>query len=154
VGFLNFEIGLLQKILVYTLQPRIGALRCRQCFLSHFNISFPQAVSWRTQTLPPETSAILIGALSLKPQPWADLLNKVPMQPPCGSSGRPSVPTWASMPTAYPPRTPSLFSRCMPTATAQAPSPPVVDPSGLARWRMPFERWARRTPGWGPLTLA
>ena len=28
MGFLNFEMGLLEKILVFTLQPRIGALRC------------------------------------------------------------------------------------------------------------------------------
>ena len=28
MGFLNFEMGLLEKILVCTSQPRIGALRC------------------------------------------------------------------------------------------------------------------------------
>jgi hypothetical protein len=28
VGFLNFEMGLLEKFLVCTSQPRIGALRC------------------------------------------------------------------------------------------------------------------------------
>ncbi len=32
VGFLNFEMGLLEKILVCTSQPRIGALRCRAVF--------------------------------------------------------------------------------------------------------------------------
>jgi hypothetical protein len=28
IGFLNFEMGLLEKILIYTSQPWIGALRC------------------------------------------------------------------------------------------------------------------------------
>jgi hypothetical protein len=27
IGFLNFEIGLLEKNLIYTSQPRIGALK-------------------------------------------------------------------------------------------------------------------------------
>ncbi len=31
MGFLNFEMGLLEKNLVFTSQPRIGALRCVAC---------------------------------------------------------------------------------------------------------------------------
>lgn len=122
--------------------------------LTHFDTVYPQAASWCMQTLPPATSAIVIGALSNIPQPCAALLSEVPTQPPHGTSGRPSVPVSVSMSTTSPPSTPSLSSCCSPSVTAPAPSPPAVDRCGLAQWRMPYDRLARRTPGWGPLTLA
>ncbi|KAI2503277.1 adenylate kinase [Fragilaria crotonensis] len=122
--------------------------------LTHFNTSYPQATSWQMLHLSPETSASLIGALSRKRQLCAALLNVAPTPPHHGRSGRPFVPASASTPLAWiPPEIPSLFSNSTPIATAAAPWPPVVDLSGLARWKMPYERWTRRTPGWGPLTL-
>jgi hypothetical protein len=35
-----------------------------------------------------------------------------------------------------------------------APSLPVATPFDLGLWRTPFEAWGRRSPGWGPSTLA
>ena len=122
--------------------------------LTHFNSTYPQAASWKMPHLPSELSATLIGALvSKQPRPCGDLLSAVPARPPRGRFGRPFVPASASTPAAFPLETPSLFSNCTPSATAPAPLLPGVDQSGLARWRMPYERWARRTPGWGPLIL-
>jgi hypothetical protein len=121
--------------------------------LTHFNTMYPQAASWQMLTLPSELSAITIGALSRKPRQCAALLSEAPALSPRGRSGRPSVPASASTPSTSRLVTPSLFSSCMPSATAPAPLLQGVDPSGLAQWRTPYERWARRTPGWGPRTL-
>ncbi len=123
--------------------------------LTHFNTTYPQANSWQMLHLRPATSATLIGALSRHQQPCADLLSAAQVPPRRGRCGRPSVPALASMPMSLPPPpgTLSLFSNCLHTATGAVPSPPVADLSGLARWRTPYERWARRTPGWGPRTL-
>ncbi|KAI2501863.1 hypothetical protein MHU86_12628 [Fragilaria crotonensis] len=74
--------------------------------LTHFDTVYPQAVSWCMRTLPPATSAIVIGALSNIPQPCAALLSEVPTQPPHGTSGRPSVPVSVSMHTTSPPLDP------------------------------------------------
>jgi hypothetical protein len=123
--------------------------------LTHFNNTYPQATSWRMLHLAPATSATLIGALSRTQQPYAALLSVEPAPLLPGRSGRPSVPASASTPTSWhpPPGTPSLFSNCTHTVTDAAPLPPAADLSGLARWRTPYERWARRIPGWGPRTL-
>ena len=121
--------------------------------LTHFNTSYPQAHSWRMHHLPSATSASLIGALSKKPLSSAALLNDPPTPLPPGTSGCPSAPRWASMPCSSPRPTPSHFCNSLHSVTAPASSHPVVNLSGLAQWRTPYERWARRTPGWGPLTL-
>ena len=122
--------------------------------LTHFNTThYSQANSWRMLTLPPGTNTALIGAVCKRRPPAGSLANELLMVPPPGPTGRPCVPVLASTPTAWAPRTQSLFSNSMDSATATALSLPVVDPSGLGQWKMPYERWARRTPGWGPWTL-
>ena len=95
----------------------------------------------------------LIGALCKKRVGLASLLNAKAQLPKHGHCGRPSVPAWESMPSDPNMKTRFLSSNCLPNATEPAPSLPDVDWSGLARWKMPYERWARRTPGWGPRTL-
>ena len=121
--------------------------------LTLFNTRYPQKTSWQLQTLKPATNAWLIGALPRRPAKLASLLNDSLQQRKPGICGRPSVPVWASAPTAIPTMTQSLFSNCSPTATVSAPLPPDVNLSDLARWKTPYERWVRRTPDWGPLTL-
>jgi hypothetical protein len=122
--------------------------------LTHFNSTYPQATSWQLQTLTSAINASLNGALFKKRATLASLLSVMPPPPPRGGSGRPSVPAWESTPTARGASTPSLFSSSSRNDIALAPSRPDVNPSALARWRKPYERWARRTPDWGPLTLA
>lgn len=125
-------------------------------FLTHFNTRFPQATSWQPRTLASGTSASLTGALSNKCVSLAYLvLNDSPPPPPPGNSGRPFVPAWASAPTAQPPRTPPfLFYNSSPSDIEQVVSPPDANLFELARWKKPYEQWVRRTPAWGPLTLA
>ena len=124
-----------------------------QALISHFNSHYPQNVSWQLRTLPSATNTILIGALCKKRVALASLTSGRAPQLKPGHGGRPSVPAWESMPSARNTKTPSLFYNSLPNATEPAPSLPDVDWSGLARWKTPYERWARRTPGWGPLTL-
>lgn len=120
--------------------------------LSHFNTHFPQGRSWQMRTLTPETSALLTGALSRTRAQIASPLNAQPQLIRHGRCGRPSAPAWASIPTPSDP-TQFLFSSFSPIGTATAPSPPAVTPFALGQWKMPYERWARRTPAWGPWTL-
>jgi hypothetical protein len=122
--------------------------------LTHFNTHFPQTSSWQMRTLPPATDATLIGALSNKRATLGSLLNDTPPPPPPGGCGRPSVPAWVSHPTDHPTLTTFLFSNCLPSDTASGPSRPDATLSALARRKKPYERWVRRTPVWGPLTLA
>ena len=121
--------------------------------LSHFDASYPQNHSWRLLPLIPAVNAIVTGALSKKRATIASLTNATPQPPLLGPSGRPFVPAWASSPSGIRRPTPFLYSNCSPSATALDPLLPDVDWSGLARWRTPYERWARLTPGWGPQTL-
>ena len=125
-----------------------------QALLTHFNMCYPQATSWQLQTLSPATNVFLTGALSRQRALTASPTNGSLLLTPHGHCGQPSVPALASNPSNWASLTQSLFSSSLPTATAQAPLHPDVGPSGLARWKTPYERWVRRTPGWGPWTLA
>jgi hypothetical protein len=122
--------------------------------LTHFDRTYPQASSWCMRTLQPATNAALIGALSRRRPLNASPLNALPAEPQPGLSGRPSVPASASTPLLLGTGTPYLFCNSTPNATATAPLRPVVTLSELGQWKTPYERWARRTPEWGPLTLA
>jgi hypothetical protein len=121
--------------------------------LTHFNSTYPQTLSWQLRTLLPATNALLTGALSKRPAMLASLLKDSPPLRDPGLSGRPSVPVWGSIPSKRPRSTLSLYCNSSPSATEQALSHPVASLSDLARWKTPYERWVRRTPDWGPLTL-
>ena len=123
--------------------------------LTHFDSRFPQNKPWQMQTLAFATNTSLIGALSRKRANLASLLNDNPLPPLRGPSGRPSVQAWASAPTAPPPTlTLSLYCNSLPSATKQVASPPDASLFDLALWKRPYKQWVRRTPDWGPLTLA
>lgn len=123
--------------------------------VSHFNSLYPQHASWRMLTLPTTMLSAVIGALLRQRRVPASLTSVAPPRTPIGASGRPFVAAWPSTPTCPASMTSYLFSSSLPTATAKAPSPmAAATPSALARWKMPYERWARRSPAWGPLTLA
>ena len=121
--------------------------------LSHFAAHYPQASPWRLLTLDSETNLALIGAL-FRQRPKHAFLASVstpPAKP--GSSGPLSATASPWTPTTCL-QIPSRSCKSSPSACALAPLPPAVDLCGLAQWRTPFAQWARRTPGWGPRTLA
>ena len=123
--------------------------------LTHFNAVYPQASSWRLLTLTPGMHSAVIGALSRKRSTRISLRTGIPPPPAPGPSGNGSVFPSESGPTSSMcPVTPSPCSCCSPSGIAPVPSLPATSPSALARWKTPSAMWRRRSPGWGPRTLA
>lgn len=124
--------------------------------LSHFNLTYPQPKSWTLRSPPPTLLSSLMCALRCTRAAPTYLLGAPQPLMPHGNSGRPSAPAWASHPSWIPSPPPlvSLFSNSLHNDTELADWHPAVDPSGLALWRTPYELWRRRSPGWGPRTLA
>jgi hypothetical protein len=121
--------------------------------LAHFDRLYPQDLSWTLLPLTSEISASVIGALCRK-RPTTAFPASVPLPlAPAGTSGATFVPSLDATPLPCPPAIPCPCSSCSPNVTAQEPLRPAATLSALAQWRMPYKRWARRTPGWGPLTL-
>ena len=121
--------------------------------LSHFESTYPQASPWRMLTLKPSTALILTGALYKRRPPHGSPLNVSTPPPVHGSFGLPSVEASTLTPIICP-LIPSPSCKSSPSACAQAPLHPAVDPSGLVQWRTRSGPLARRTPVWGPRTLA
>jgi hypothetical protein len=123
--------------------------------LTHFNSVYPQTSSWRLQTLTPAMTSAVIGALSRKRSTRISLRTGTPPPPARGRSGNVSVSPQEFAPicsTCLATRSPS--SCCLHNDTAPERSLPVTSPSALGRWKTPSVTWARRSPGWGPQTLA
>jgi hypothetical protein len=122
--------------------------------LTHFNTTYPQSTSSQMHHLTPEMLSALISALFKKRQLPESLLKEPLLPPQLGPSGLPSVTTSTLIPSFPNAQTPFPSYKYLPTATAMDPLLPAVDLSGLAQWKMPCVRWARRSPAWGPQTLA
>ena len=123
--------------------------------LTHFNSHYPQARSWVLRHLPPDTNSALTGALCRKRPPDGFLANATSLPTPVGASGTLSAGACSWTPTTCKalPAIPSPYSSCLHNVTVPDRSRPAVNPCDLGQWRMPYKRWARRTPGWGPQTL-
>jgi hypothetical protein len=123
--------------------------------LTHFNSLYPQATSWMLLTLQTEMLSAVIGALSRKRSAPANLRIAATLPRPPGAFGNASAPPQASDPTwtmfpaiASPSCSSSLIN------TERDASRPAKGPSDLVQWRTPSAMWRRRSPGWGPWTLA
>lgn len=123
--------------------------------LTYFTSTYPQSTSWRLITLAPETLSAVIGALSRRRSTPTSLRIATPPQPLPPTFGNASAPIMACAPTSLM----SLETSCPSCSssrsnTAPAAFPPATGPSDLERWRTPSAKWRRRSPGWGPTTLA
>ena len=123
--------------------------------IAHFNSLYPQNTSWTMQTLPDEMRYAAIGSLSRRR--WIPATLRIAKHPPRvpGASGNVSALPSVVDPTCS--TSLATLSRCscsLPKGTALAPLSPATDPCALAQWKMPSGKWHRRSPGWGPLTLA
>ena len=121
--------------------------------LTHFDTRYPQASPWTMWTLEPATNSSLIGSLFRRRPAHEFLRNALLLPAPPAYCGSTSALASDAIPL-HSQRTRSRCSKSSHNACGAAPSPPAVDQCGLATWRTPSARWARRTPGWGPLTLA
>ena len=123
--------------------------------LSHFNSTYPQDTSWTSLHLTPTMFCAVIGALSRKRSTPTNLhIGALPLPLP-GTFGNVSALLPASTltsPTSAGIPYPSCSSS--PISIGRAVSPPATGPFDLARWKTPSAMWRRRSPGWGPWTLA
>ena len=123
--------------------------------LTHFHRSYPQATSWTLHRLTTDMQSAVIGLLLRRPSVPIILRIGTPPRPLPGASGSVSAPPRvyaATCPTSPVIRSPS--SCYSPTGTAPAALLPVIGPSALTQWRTPYATWRRRSPEWGPRTLA
>lgn len=123
--------------------------------ISHFNSAYPQATSWTLLPPDPGMLSAVIGALSRRRSVPINLRIAVTPPPPPGESGHASAPPPASAPTCKTSLvTPSRSCSFLPTSIGPAALHLATGPSDLGRWRTPSATWHRRSPGWGPWTLA
>ena len=122
--------------------------------VSHFNTLFPQPQSWKLCRLRPEMSSALTSALCRKPSSLAFVQKLPTLRMPIGHFG-PNIAT---------PLTSTLSSALSQIRSHSSPSlrsdtetvafPPAANVSQLAGYQQSSVRWARRSNGWGPRTLA
>lgn len=123
--------------------------------LTYFNAHFPQATSWTLLTLAPDMLSAVIGALLRRRSVPTSLRIALPPPPPpvvCGTVSANSMESDRICRISQ--ATPSPSSSSSRSNTAPVVLHPAITPSALARWRTPFATWRRRSPGWGPSTLA
>ena len=108
----------------------------------------------RCSHLANDTNSALTGALCRQRQRSASHVSVVPLPTPPGPSGFRSVKPLASTLSQSDSAIASPCSSSLHGAIARDPFHPAATLSALGQWRMPYERWARRMPGWGPRTLA
>jgi hypothetical protein len=121
-------------------------------FLTFFQHSFPQALSWHLHRLPSATNSALTGALCKKRRLDGFPDSALPPPTPAGNCGSNFVPASISAHIAWP-ETPSHSCSSLHSVIEPDRLRPAATLSALGQWRTPYERWVRRTPGWGPLTL-
>ena len=116
--------------------------------LLHFDTLYPQVQSWhQLHPLPCETNASLIGALFRKRPKGGYPISATATPTQLGFSEMTSAPASISLQSLSPKVAPSLYSNSLLNATAPALSRATAMLSDLEQWRMPYERWVRRTPG-------
>jgi hypothetical protein len=117
--------------------------------LTHLNLTYPQNASWRMCPPPTTMLSATIGALLQRQRVPMSLLNAVPLSTPHGVSGRPFVSALPPIPSSPQSMTGYLFSSCLPTATAPAPSRPAATRFALEQWRTPSRAVGQTFAGMG-----
>ena len=128
---------------------------CDSALLSHFNASYPQVTSWISLTLPPNFLSAVIGALCRRRCTPTNLTIATPLPPQRGRCGNNSAaPCKCNLISETSPATPSPSSCSSRNSTARDASRPATALYALVQWRTPSATWRRRSPAWGPWTLA
>jgi hypothetical protein len=122
--------------------------------LTHFNLHYPQTVSWRMLHPSNEMLSSLTSALHrTRPEPASFLRAPLPKIV-AGPYGKTSVLNSVLIPSFRTLTTQSSSSKYLDRDTDPALLPPVVNLSSLAQWKTPSAQWVRRSPAWGPQTHA
>jgi hypothetical protein len=128
---------------------RLQALSFEQ-LLTHFNVAYPQRLSWQGCHLNSATNSEILSCLSMQTDRTLSWLPPhVPGKQP-RRSGLSFAKTSASSPTlaGSPPNSTSTSSKSSASGTAKAKSPKAVNPSELTLWRRPLVTWERSSPTW------
>lgn len=121
-------------------------------FLTHFNSTYPQPLTWALWTPSQLFSSAVISAWRRQTSPPASFLREPPPLVAIGAHGVPTVtPSTWTLPWKGA-RIPSPSSKSSCDGTALALSPPAATSADLALWRMPFAALPRRLRQWGPRT--
>lgn len=121
--------------------------------VSHFNSKYPQASSWRfVQPSDEILSSVHSALLRKRKEPESYLRPPAPTTN-TGSDGPSSAKPWSLTHTSLTSRTPSIFSKSLPTSIELENLPHAAGPSSLAPWKAPYAQWGRRSPAWGPSAL-
>jgi hypothetical protein len=121
--------------------------------LTHFDLTYPQTVSWRiVHPTPGMLSSVTSALRRQRPEPASFLHAPMPttgLGPvgPVSATISSSTPGYPTLPT------PSFSYKSLPNATEQALLPPAADKSSLELWRAPYVPWVRPLQAWGPRTL-
>ena len=126
-----------------------------------FHLSWPELISqlsphlcqkrgYQVWTPPPAFASAIISALLRKQSPRESVL--VAPAPPsaCGTSGSPSVMTWASTPFSKPSKTKYLSYKSSSTEFVSENYRPAAIKSSLDRLKITYGRLHRRSSQWGP----
>jgi hypothetical protein len=120
--------------------------------LAHFDLTYPQTVSWRIVHLKPAMLSSVTSTLRRQQPEPASFLHKPTPTTGHGPAVGPAM--ISSLTLGYPTSgIPSFSYKSLPNATEQAKLHPAADKSSLGLWRAPYVPWVRPLQGWGPKTL-
>ena len=122
--------------------------------LSHFNLSYPQPLSYKLWTPSQHITSAVISALRRKPCKPESLLVEPPPPTLTGPSGPSSRLNWPWMPFARPSKTKYHSSKFLASASELAAWPKTTKPSKHAPLRITYGRLAKRSEQWASWTLA
>lgn len=122
--------------------------------LTHFRLHYPQNEPWQQCQLRTNLHSSLMSAFHKKRPAPASLLTTAVGGIRPGTFGQSSANPSVKIPPCVTSRTPCISSKSTLPASAMDDSPPVISPSGIARYLPRSATWARRFPIWGPRTLA
>jgi hypothetical protein len=122
--------------------------------LAHFNREYPQDRSWQLCPLRANMTSSLISALHTTRSDPASVLSMPVQVTAIGNSGPSFAPKSMLTHSLRKSMTQSDSSNSLPFVPEMDACPKAVDLSGLLPWTKPFVPLARRSPTWGPVTLA
>jgi hypothetical protein len=121
-------------------------------FLTHFNRTYPQRRSWKLCKAPSGLNSQVIFLLSTKMSGRGSAPSELLKDDPFGTFGAPSAAVSTRARTSPSSTTPSTSSWSSPGDGEMDGSHPLGTRSALERRRMPYGKWARHSPQWGPTT--
>ena len=117
-------------------------------FLTHFNTTYPQPLSYHYATPTPSMILAVTLALLKKPYNVESLRDEMPAPPPTGAPGAVSQLSWASTPFSKPSRTKYQSYKSSSTEFEKEHLQSTAIPSSLERLKITYGALDKRSPCW------